>query len=447
MEILKGFCTFNDLILNGQNEVSPIGELSPYSKTFTRNIQQFSADPASFSDLALHVLSYKNSDNAIITNAVKPKIVEIVLPILNWININSRNGEITTDHVAFNNLIGSEFNGSTLSTTATEMVAENLSIGTTIVPKYIEIESTKKALPFKMKIWFLDSYFQKEYDEYEILVIPPVTPVDLLTDEYGVVNEELSKFTRNDFNNAIYETQNGSPCTIIKTTTLTWHQLTDNTVKIPDTEWTTLIYGPRGNNVEVLNDTLIDYILENSSRAEEDWLVIYPDLFIKDEFTIVPLWNNTAIGEHLTLAEVFSPQIRLDWVKGQVTSFFPNYSEEHKDAYFVYTPSLWQSVGYVSCGGNRNETRPKSLDEFCSDLVLAPPGSVDYDRMSPTTRTYLSTVNQLIKIANEYDNDGSYRLPTDVGTIIRSGLIYISATVDNVTYLVLTRKSFNRELR
>lgn len=442
MEFLKGFCTFNDLILNGQKEVSTIGELSPYGKTFTRNIQQFSADPATFSDLALHVLSYRNGNNTIISNAVKNEIVAELYPILDWINTNSRNGTITTDYVQFNTLINSVFGTSSLSIEATAMYDDTLAVGAVVVPRFIEVVNTDPTLDYTLKVWFVDRFFQTEYDEYELVVIPPLTPIDQLTQDYNTVKPLLDAKTIQDYNTAIFQSQDGLPCSIIKSTSLTWHQLDDNSITIPNTIWTTLIYGPRGDNIEIINDNLIDYILNNSSHNQDDWQIIYPDLFIKDEYTIVPIWDNIAIGEHLVLSEIFSPQVRVSTTPAKLLKYFPNYDDTHVLENMVYTPTLWQSLLYASSGGVRNEVKPTVLSELYPDIILAQSGSADYDRMSEKTRTYISNVTNMIIVANEYVNDGSYTLPSEMGTILRAGLTYISMSFDDATYLVLARMSY-----
>lgn len=436
MNKIKGFCEFNDLIKNTFKETCSIGELSPIARTFTRHLQTFTA-AAGQSDFAMHVHSYRDDQNSIITTEINPAVLAIILPIMDWIFINSRNGVITTDPVIFNQLINEEFGTPDLLINATTMFTDTINSLTLIVPTFVTIEDMVNQVT--TKIWFVNGRFEEEYDDYELVVVPPVEPIDQLTLSISEVAPLIDAVTIAVYNQNIRVKSEGLPYTAIATTDLTWHQLSDNT-KTLETTWTTIVYGPKGENIEIIRDNLTNYILANSAHPEEDWMIIYPDLFIKDEFTLVPLYDKVAIGAYLSLEEIFQPHVLLTGLLTAYKKFYPEYPDAHYSANACFTPTLWQSIAYLSCGGQRNNLVGPTLVTVFPDYILAQAGSADFDRMSERTRNFVTLIERMLVEANRWVY-GTV-LPTDMGTITRGGLTYITSTIDSITYLVLSRTSF-----
>lgn len=437
MKNIKGFCEFNDLIKNEFKEVCSIGELSPIGRTFTRHLQTYTAKPG-MNDLAMHIHSYRDEQNSIITSVLNQATLDVVLPIMDWIFVNSRNGVITSDQVVFNQTINGVFGSADLTINAVLMFTDTIDSKTIIVPTFITIADAVNDVT--TKIWFVNGKFEEEYDEYELVVVPPLEPIDQLTQSISVVKPLIDAITLADYNQKLRLKSEGLPYTSVNTTDLTWHQLSDNTKTIKTT-WATLVYGPKGENIEVIRDNLTNYILTNSAHPESDWMIIYPDLFIKDEFTLVPVYDKQVIGAYLELNEIFQPHTQISGLLTAYSKYFADYANAHYTTNACFTPTLWQSIAYLSCGGTRNNIVGPVLTGVFSDYILAQAGSADYDRMSERTRNFVALIERMLVEANRWVFGAV--LPTDMGTITRSGMTYITATVDSITYLVLTRTSFN----
>lgn len=435
MKFLKGFSEFNDLILNGFKEVCPIGELSPTSRTFTRNLQTFSAKTGQ-KDFSLLAHSYRDDKNAIITSAIPTAALDKLGPVLDWIWTNSTTGVITSDQVVFTQKINQQFGSVDFVLKADLMQSEVINGKTYIVPTYLSVVDSVNDIT--SKIWFVNERFEKEYDEWELVVVPTLEPIDQLTQNQSIVKPLVDALTLADWTQRYTVKSEGLPYTDVVVTPLLWHDLSNNTRTL-QTQWATLVYGPQGKNIEVIRDNLTAFMLANSTHPEEDWMVIYPDLFIKDEFTIVPMYDKIAIGKQLTLAEIFSPQTLLKDLGTKYKKFFPDYTVTHYNDNVSQFPCLWQSIAALACGGMRNTIAPTNMPAHLPDYILAKPGTGDYDRMSEGTRSWLSLYERMVVEANRWVYGAT--LPSDMGTITRGGYTYISATLNRVTYMVLTRNS------
>lgn len=439
---LKGFCVFNDLINNNDNTTSAIGALSSESRTQSRNVQVYSASPTSYSDFALNVFSYKDASGNRLTTPLASTILDSLYPILDWVNEGSRDGTIGTDVVQFNSDINIAFGSDDVTLSASQMFSASINGGTIIVPIKLTIVNT--ALDYTLVVWFVDSRFKLEYDDYEYEIRFPTSTVDILAGSLESVTADIGDWDTETYNQEIAALANGDPYTKVVTTKLEWHQLDDNRLtKV--IEFTTIIWGNYGDNIEYIRNNLVDRILELSGRPESDWIVILPDLFIKDEFTIVPRWDKIAIGEVQTMAEIYSPI----YTFADLTNYydkFPTYSTEHVNQYLECVPMLWQSMGCLICGGTRNNILGSLFSETYGDLILARAGSLDYDRMSDDTRELMGVVDVLVVEALNFTGDGNDTLPDGVVTVIRNGLVYLQAVINDVTLLMLTRVSYTGEL-
>jgi hypothetical protein len=435
MKFLKGFSEFNDLILNGFKEVCPIGELSPTSRTFTRNLQTFSAKTGQ-KDFSLLAHSYRDDKNVIITSAIPVPALDKLNTVLEWIWTNCSTGVITSDQVVFTQELNRLFGSVDFVLKADLMQSEVLGGTTYIVPTYITaVDSVNDVTS---KIWFVNDRFEQEYGEWELVVVSTLEPIDQLTQNQSIVKPLVDALTLASWSQKYYIKSEGLPYTDIVVTPLLWHDLSNNT-RTMTTEWATLVYGPQGKNIEVIRDNLTNFILANSAHPEEEWMVIYPDLFIKDEFTIVPMFDKQAIGAVLTLAEIFSPQFKFKDTTTFYKKFFPDYALAHYNDNVSFLPSLWQSIGAMVCGGARNNIVGPNLPGYLTTLILARPGTGDYDRMDEKARNFAALYDRMIVEANRWVYGAT--LPSDMGTITRGAYTYISATMDRVTYMVLTRNS------
>lgn len=436
---LKGFCVFNDLADNNDDRTAAIGELSAIARTFSRNIQTYSGSSNAYSDFLLEVFSYRNDEDTLVGAPLPTDVVNDLLPILDWVNTGSRDGTIGMDVVTFNNLITAEFGSAEKTLAASQMFTANIGGNDIVVPVKLNITDTSD-LDYSLTVWFVNTRFELEYDEYIYRHLLPTDPIDILTGTEKEVSEAIGVWDTATYNAKIAELAAGKPYTRLVVTKLVWHQLDDNRIT-RDIEFSTLVYGKAGDNVEFIRADLIREILLKSTSPESDWVIILPDLFIQDEFTIVPRWDNFAIAQVQDMAPIYSP-IATFVEANTFYQYMPTYSQPHVDANLQTLPMLWQSMGCVVSGGTRNSIKGSKFTDSYGDYILANPGSFDYDRMSDGTRQIVALLSTMVVEADKFTDDGSYTPPEGIGTVIRNELIYLQGVVDGSTLLVLTRHSY-----
>lgn len=436
---LKGFCVFNDLANNNDDQTSAIGELSVTSRTFSRNIQTYSGSSNAYSDLLLEVFSYRDDGGSLLGTPLPTDVIGDILPILDWINSGSRDGTIGMDVVTFNNQITAQFGSADKTIAGSQMYSANINGIDIVVPVKLTITDTS-VLDYSLTVWFVDTRFRLEYSEYTYRHLLPTDPIDILTGTEAEVSTAIGEWDTADYNAKIAALADGKPYTHLITTKLVWHQLDDNRIT-RDVEFSTLVYGEAGNNIEFIRADLIREILLKSAASESDWVIILPDLFIRDEFTFVPRWDKEAIAEVQDMQVIYSP-IATYGEMSELFKYLPTYSQEHIEANLQVVPFLWQSIHCVVSGGTRNAIKGAKFTQSYGDYILALSGSFDSDRMSDGTRQILALLSTMIPEAQKFTDDGSYVPPAEIGTVIRNDLVYLQGAVDGSTLLVLTEHSY-----
>jgi hypothetical protein len=177
MYVLKGFINNNTYLDASPSATSPIGELSTLSSTYSTTKAYYFQEAAA-PDLTL--VSFTSNDSNTGAVQVPANIVTQVLDIAAWIYAQTQAvpnpGEIAQATILSGLL--NQFETSASNFTAGNMVTD----GTYWVPEWIQWENTTDPTYGSIatggsnliKIWFADSSFAAEYDQFQIVVIPPL---------------------------------------------------------------------------------------------------------------------------------------------------------------------------------------------------------------------------------------------------------------------------------
>src|SRR5690606_13809537 len=169
------------------------------------------------------------------------------------------------------------------------MVGAIESDGTYYVPQWVQWRSISDDSLFR--VWFVDTAFRSQFDDYEIEFI---APFDILDDFFlagATVEQRLSQITSKGIVDKIQERKGEDPETFIRLEVYDYHDPL-NTDRIISTDWGIIGYGVAATNIDVIKQELIDYILANSTHTQEEWAEIFPDIFKKTEFILVPFWDS-----------------------------------------------------------------------------------------------------------------------------------------------------------
>ena len=127
----------------------------------------------------------------------------------------------------------------------------------------------------EIRVWFVDDSFNEQYDEFEIVVVPPFDNLDDFFKTGTEVENLLKSFDDAARFQRMQNAKDGHPETIIRSQPYNYIDPYNASHKVAS-NWGLLIYGPAGNNIDAINDALVDFILANSTHTRDCLLYTSP---------------------------------------------------------------------------------------------------------------------------------------------------------------------------
>lgn len=431
MNTFKAFAQIGALTDNATGVVAPVGELSPLSKTFTRVMTEHTL--ADFPGETLVGFSYKVDGVATI---VPDATVRLCLTAINWIYTQARLGTFTESKDTFQQAFITNF-GTTL-----DLINSGLMIGFEghFAPEYVEFAPLNMSATNSFRIWFADDSFFNQYDEFTILVIPPIAPVDQFFQDYGTVKDLIAAIKYTDQLTKVAAARGKLPETVLRADTFEWRDKVDHTLLI-ETDWTTVIYGAAGDNLDAVKEAIRDYILDNSTHTRDEWADVFPDLFTSTEFIITPMWNDYSVPNGNKDTGVYSGIVAVQAAMAlcHKTCQGVKYTNAQIDACLSVVPSQYRSLMLSVVGGPENRDGVDLFAERFPDYMNVYTTHVDFMRMSDKTRQFVMLLAEMLMHAEELTlNSG---VPAGFNRLVRNDVVYLSRTFDKFLYLVTTKAS------
>lgn len=447
---ISGFIARNGLANNAYREVAPLGELSVWSSTFTRDRRIYST--TEFPAVSLFVFeSYKELSPIEKESANVPASVEALgREIAQRLYNIGDDGGFSTNVDLVEQVLLNEFGGQINAVTVGPMVGD----GNRWMPSYIIYSGTSTTNPYTARFWFSDNAFRQQFEGFEINVVPMFDNIDLLFGDLETVEQLIAEEqTPVIVAEKARVLQDGDPYTDLLATEYEWRQPGQPNVRRPITI-TVLVYGEAGLNPDRRRKAIADWILENSAYGEDSWRQIMPDVFSPTEFILAPSWNryampagtiydwaNGGIPEGVLSAGTYMPggnvenQIKfmMDFAKGV------GYTEEHIRAKLNLVSFVFKSIQCSIIGGYRNRD---GVDEFINrwpDYIAVGTGSTDFERMDEKTQKMVQVVVDMLRIAETMTITSS--IPRKYMRLVRDGILYLSADYDRTQLLVVSRIS------
>lgn len=325
---------------------------------------------------------------------------------------------------AYNINIGPFYNGDTLA-----------------LPEWISWVSTEHDNTF-VRIWFTDKAFADQFDEYQTTIIPPLDNLDDFFLLPGEVKTRLEAVSFTDLMNKVQDAKDYHPETYIRS--LSFDYIPPNGSEPIPTRWTILIYGIAGDNIDSIKDAFIDYVLANSTHSRTEWERIMPNLFKRTEFILLPRWDKYSIPnlfiEEGLYSSLSDPLEVIAFCKYNV----PYYTEIHVERNITILPHDYKAITICIVNGNANVEGKEKFNLLFKDYIPVPSTSLDFNRMSPSTREWLLTLQEMLVLAETMDQFTS--LPRKFRRIFRENQLYISVVIDNVHYLMLSKRQLEINL-
>jgi len=432
MKTIKGFMEMQSFVDNVPWSISPLGELSNLAKTFSKEVGHYSRP--SQPDVDLRTFLSRDGENLV---AAENALVEPILQIGQWMFEGAATGLFNDTTEDFVSSLLSEFSSIIEDVEAGNMVngGENR-----FLPEYIQF-TVRTVADSYVKIWFADDAFQRQYDEFELVIVPPLDNLDDLIRTPVEVKASLDQIDDSGRQTRIQQAKNNYPDTLTKVELFEWSSPLQPEI-ILNTYWGIIIYGPAGNNVDSIRNALVEYVLANSSYEREVWEEHLPDIFKTTEYTIVPFWDKYAIDNQTLQRGVLSPTVRHKDVLAIAKASATEYPEAHVEEYVETSAVAYRSLSFAIIGGPDNRDGIMTFYGRFKDYITLPTTSTEFSRMDPVTQAWIVKFVEMLRTADDMTEFSD--IPVGMTRLIRNDIMYLVATFNEVQYLVLSRQSYEQ---
>lgn len=455
--ILKGFLGYDSLVNNTPNLTAPFGELSTYALSYATDTQVFIND--TYKDVIFTAFTSAKTNpsdplsggantgnNQYLTEqTVTPAYSNAALSLGQWIYQQAVAGTLAATPLLLQANILAEFTGVINTVTVGEYAAGST---TSAMPAWISFSLATDPTQNYVRVWFSDSAFRGEYDQYTIKVVPPFVVLDdFFQTPPATVIAEIGTITPEALATTIQQVANYQPYTILSVNNFGYlnpaNPVASNPANFTPVPWTVLIYGQAGDNIDSIKESLIDYILANSTHTESQWAAIFPDLFNTTEFIFTPMWDQYAIpNSQLNSANsVYSPiaNVQSAMAIAEVTAIGPKYTPGYVTQNMDIVSSAYKSMIMTCIGSPTNRNGVNRLAEQWPDYLAINTISPDFNRMQPATQQWIMLMNQLYTVAEKMTQYSD--IPAGVTRLVRGNIMYAVANFQNVDYLVVSKAS------
>jgi len=453
---LKAFVSCATLANNVDGQVAVVGELSVYAQTFSRDRDLYGAGTnGAISPVNLTVFSSRKDDGVKVE--VPTDYSNQLTLIAKWVYEQGLSGIFNDDEAVFRQQLIAEFGSKIANITIGPMVRS----GAVWLPEYVVFYFNPTAVlqqrvagdeylnSSRIKLWFSDHAFTNQYDEFEISFIAPVDNLDDLFKLPQLVKAQCDARTQTQLFQRIQSVKDGDPETVIRSLSFDYHNPNDPTDTFP-TDWTFLIYGAAGDNVDAIKQRLQDWILANSTHTREEWTVRFPDIFTSTEYIIVPMWNQYAVPNRTLEEGVYSPSTNIQTAFNTALGLCAGtrWTNEHIRQHLAVVGCPYKSISLLICGGPENRGQIFSFAKQWPDYMAVTTGSVDFNRMQPATQAWIGTLYALLRTAESMTEFSD--IPLGISRLKRVNaqgktIMYAVASFENIQYLVVSKQSLEEQ--
>jgi hypothetical protein len=427
---LKGFVAISGLINNNPGVNSKIGEPSLWSLTYTKERGSYESEDTP----GYKLVSLSSMDSDVGKVSVNKEIADHALAVSAWAYDYLLGMTQPINKIAFINALKVEFFGDVEDVASGDFIAE----GAARMPEWVSWKNITNE-DANIKVWYADDSFKAQFDEFEIVVIPPLPNLDDFFSSPTTVQNKLAARTPKIVTNAIQEAKGGNPETYIRTETFEYISPVDTAFKL-QTNWSFLIYGQQGDNLDDIKNKIIEYILENSTHTVEEWIEVFPDIFKKTEFYLLPRWDIMAIEDLTTQPGIYSPIIALketNTFARQKLSHIPTAVIDNTLSAFTHP---YKSVAIACVSGPDNRENATDIREVFPDYINVGTLSQDFNRMSEASRNWSNLMERMLIQAESATEFSA--LPQDMRRVKRNNITYIGAVLNNIQFIMAPRSLY-----
>lgn len=433
--ITKAFATHGFFTTNTKMVEHRFGELSTDARTFERDIALYNHDTDKNIQLAVFKYIEDNEVKDIRSEDLTTSL-NVAKSIYDHTLASAR--EIYADELKRKLL--DDYRGVLHTFELGEMVDD----GSYYCPQYVKFKDEEEN---EFQIWFSDKSFKSEYDEYTIEVVPPVDNLDIFFSTRTKVEQELAKTPIDVLTKKANARKANTPVTVFRLDVFKWHNPTNFNPEL-DTNWYILIWGDAGDNIDAVRDKIQTTILANSSHTRDEWKNIFPEIFKRSEFVIVPQWdvfsNENKVKEQ---ASLYSPFMSYnDILEKYGKPFMYDFPEEHIKQNGQVGSLYYRSLVAFTCGSPENRSNKFNLYSVFPDYIDVPSTSTDFSYQTKTTQEWSLKMQDMLAVAESMTPTSSLpreKITLPGGEIINGEKIYTKVIREGKLFLVMRYGHFH----
>lgn len=433
MLAIKGFISHALMAQNTPGQNALIAELSTYSETFARE-KGYYGSPNATEYLLTTFLCQQDG----VATAASSDASEHILAVAKYVLDKT----ISSPNPIFADQLLSDLTSHFAATGQTFASGQIVNDGRYYAPEWLSWTSTIPGLGANtIRIWFSDPSFRLQYDECEIVVVPPITPLDDFFKAGGSVQTLLTAKTVVQTTDELQAAKQNNPETIMRIYAFDYVDPLNAAHTVPS-NWGVLIYGAAGDNIDTIKDALVAYVLANSARPRTDWTPLLPDIFKRTEFMLIPRWDQYAIPNRTVEAGIHSPISNLTEALAKAAAVIGSgYAPAHINSHAQVLLHPYKSISILAVGSPENRSAQFEITDVFPDYISVGSTSQDFNRMANATKDWALMLEDLLLAAEVVQDHTS--VPLGMSKVTRNGVLYVVKSYQNIHFLVAAKTSID----
>ncbi len=428
----KSFCNIVPLVLNQSGMDSIIGEISAHGRTFTKNLGTYHSENSDRYDL----LNFLSADGDGSYRELTKNEVNQITMLVDVCYQKSLNNPGPVDRI--------ELLEELLETGAIYDMA-NISIGSMTdnssvwLPEWIQFKDLSSGFDNSHIVWLSDEVFCREYPDLIIEVVPVIDNLNDFFLPSAQVKRMVDSVKIPQIMERLAVARNKIPCTWTNADEYQYVDPANNSNRF-NVPWPCNIWTDAGNDPDVIRERLAEHILSNSTHTRAEWMVIFPDIFVRTEYILSPYWENYAAGARALDHGVYSPFADASSIQNHAALFAPDYPVEFVKATAQISGFPFRSITATSIGSIQNRSSRHKLTDMFPDFMNVGTVGPDFDRMSIDTQLWILKLVAGFNAAETWTS--ATLLPAGFSRVVRGAITYISFSMYHTHFLIVAKASY-----
>ncbi len=436
--ILQGFYSMPQLANNTSGVIASFGELSTETRTFTKDEKNFS--DANYPNVEL--ITFQTYDSYKVSTTPASTFMRTILALGNWLYNQHVGGNIPTatrkeDFLA---ALAIEFPAFSSIKIGSILTTDD---GSKNFIDWVSFTANDGTNDWTCKIWVRNQSMYEEYEGGQIIVIPPIDPIDGLQNSKSAVANLLLAVSPSAIVEKMNSLQGRYRATSTQTIQLTWHDPADSSAVLT-TSWYIIVYGNMINDLDNIKNAIREYLSQYSGYT--NWNTVYPELYSSNEFVYMPLYDNVAFPDTSISQGGYLSIARTGNLGTIAQNHMPTgYAQMSNIATFIADNMMIMAHTYrtelmLVLANPANANSIYQLTELYPDYRALPTTETDFDRMATNTKEFIVQLQYALNIAYTFKEtdvapDGYYKVKRGVRT-------YLGFIIHGYLHLVLIKDNY-----